>query len=562
MKVNNIQAVQNILDKPLPQPLKQGEFVMSEVVGVQDGTALLRTAQGVLLSASLAGNLVLTAGDHVETVVAEAGPGRFVLRVLDITRSESAALESGRAGADAQIFQPQTLHSALAMLKMNAGLTPKAAEFMARNGIAATPENISTLAQLAGDGPRLAQVLTQMMADVVLVMPKSTVGAGVAPIPTGVSVAAEQGGNGSPGSALQNTATQTQSDTPAKVPDTPPAVISLSADMATPASPPQSIAAQVQTSVPTGMPDTPPQVQTNMPAGAPDTPPSALTLPTDAANPTAPPAAAQTNEPNPPPPDASGQAAAAVPRPDTPVQGSPLTSRPGSLSTPESREATRPATPYSALPHKEAGVHEPASLLQRLVSLFVDLKDKENLPVRLRNAARELPAQLKELKNSLPNTDSNDRNTWGRQAELLDRQLTMMADIKRFDCYHIPLTTAQGTPSTAELYVYRQRRRKKEEAPDSYAVLIGLDTQHMGRVETMIRARGRSVALEFRLEQVAFAEAFEEGAKDLASAIAQAGYQMGDVSVRPLAAKTTVLNAEDVLTEGRAKDIGGMDIRI
>lgn len=556
MRVDHIQAVQNTTAKQLPQPFQQGEFVTSEVVRVQDGTALLRTAQGMMLSATLTGNLSFLPGDRVETVVIEASPGRFVLRVLDVVRGETAAPDPGQTGTAAPGLQPQALHSALAMLKMNAGLPPKAAEFMARNGISATPENISTLGQLTGEGPRLAQTLSRMMAEPVLVMTvsESMPDTRIAAIPTGVSIEAEQGRYDSLGAAPQDapaqaqtnasTGAQAQTGAPAGTPDNPPAAATPSADTAAPAAPPQSTAAGVQP---------------NMPAAAPDSPAAVPTPPADTADPAAPPAAAHTSEAN-TPPGASAQAAD-VPRTDTAVQtGTPL-SRPDSLSAPESQEAD-PAAPSFAPPLKEAGTREPAALLRQLASLFVDLNDRENLPVRLRSAARELPAQLKELKNSLPDTDSNDRNTLGQQAELLDRQLSMMADIKRFDCYHIPLTTAQGDPSTAELYVYRQKRRRKEQQPDSYAVLIGLDTQHMGRVETMIRARGRSVTLEFRLEQQSLAGEFEEGAKALAPAIEQAGYHLGSISVCPMAAKTTVLNAEDVLTGGRAADTGGLDIRI
>jgi hypothetical protein len=208
------------------------------------------------------------------------------------------------------------------------------------------------------------------------------------------------------------------------------------------------------------------------------------------------------------------------------------------------------------------GIQEPLTVIRRLVGLFADLNEKETMPAQLKQAAHELPAQLKELKNSLQNADNMDRNILGQRAESLDRQFSMMADIKRFDCYHVPLMSANGQPSTAELYVYRQRRRKREEAPDNYAVLIGVDTQNMGRVETMIRAQGSSVSLEFKLEQPSLADMFEENVKNLAPLIVQAGYQLGDVSVRGMEAKTTVLTAEEALTEGQAADIGGVDIRV
>ena len=137
-----------------------------------------------------------------------------------------------------------------------------------------------------------------------------------------------------------------------------------------------------------------------------------------------------------------------------------------------------------------------------------------------------------------------------------------MSELKRFDCYHIPLTGMNREQTTAELYVFRQRRRKAQADQETFAVLLGLDTQHMGRVETMIRADGRSVALEFRLENAEVADAFSKGAKALEPLIGQAGYRLTGVNVRELAARTTVLNAEEALSGQVAPDTGSLDIRV
>jgi hypothetical protein len=534
MKVENIQLVKNIPDKPLLQLLRQGDFVMSEVIKVEDGTALLRTAQGMLLSAHLLGELGLMAGDHVETVVDEAGQGRYVLRLLDIARGETVTPELGQAGTAAtQNLKSQTLYSTLNILKKNAGLEPKAAEFMARNGIAATPENIGTLTRLAGGGPRVAQVLTQMMVDVQLSagVERAATDAVLKPVPSGTTEAWPAGQSGynvpgaeaGPSGASRQAAMQVPANTTTTITLMPPVV-----------------------SVPEAVPSNvfPGAAETIRPEGL---QPNADELIGSAF------------------PRAAAQDGTQTPKPA--VQDDVKTARPeATLQTDvqairlDDGMVSKSMEPSAVL--LKDGIQEPLTVIRRLVGLFADLKEKETMPAQLKQAAHELPAQLKELKNSLQNADNMDRNILGQRAESLDRQFSMMADIKRFDCYHVPLMSANGQPSTAELYVYRQRRRKREEAPDNYAVLIGVDTQNMGRVETMIRAQGSSVSLEFKLEQPSLADMFEENVKNLAPLIVQAGYQLGDVSVRGMEAKTTVLTAEEALTEGQAADIGGVDIRV
>jgi hypothetical protein len=544
MKVENIQLVKNIPDKLLPQLLRQGDFVMSEVIKVEDGTALLRTAQGMLLSAHLLGELGLMAGDHVETVVDEAGQGRYVLRLLDIAHGETVMPEPGQAETAAtQNLKSQTLYSTLNILKKNAGLEPKAAEFMARNGITATPENIGTLTRLADGGPRVAQVLTQMMVDAQLSagVERAATEVGIQPLPTGTTEAwlAGQSGYNVPGAEAgpSGSSRQAAMQVPANTTTT---TTLMSPAVSVPEAASSTIfPGEAETIMPEGLqPNADELIGSALPRAAPD----------------------GTQAPKPVVQDDVQTA-----RPEAKLQTDVQATRLDDGMVSKSMEKLKPdgtiAMEPSAVLLKD-GIQEPLTVIRRLVGLFADLNEKETMPAQLKQAAHELPAQLKELKNSLQNADNMDRNILGQRAESLDRQFSMMADIKRFDCYHVPLMSANGQPSTAELYVYRQRRRKREEAPDNYAVLIGVDTQNMGRVETMIRAQGSSVSLEFKLEQPSLADMFEENVKNLAPLIVQAGYQLGDVSVRGMEAKTTVLTAEEALTEGQAADIGGVDIRV
>ena len=169
MKIENVQSVKNIPDKLHPQFLKQGEFFVSKVLEVRGDTAILKSAQGTLLTARLLGDLGLASGDYVETVVDEAHGNRYVLRLLDVSGGDEKTTASGgmttMAGAGVQNPRGQMLHSMLPMLKKNAGLEPKMAEFMARNSIVDTPENIETLTRLVKGELKTGQVLLQMQGE-------------------------------------------------------------------------------------------------------------------------------------------------------------------------------------------------------------------------------------------------------------------------------------------------------------------------------------------------------------------------------------------------------------
>jgi hypothetical protein len=584
MKVENIQSAKIIPEKQQPQLLKQGEFIMSEVMELKGDTALLRTAQGTLLMARLLGDLGLKAGDHVETVVDEAGLGRYVLRLVDISRGGQMAPDIGQAMAPAaQNLKNQTLYSALSMLKKNAGLEPKTAEFMAKNGIAASPENIETLSRLAGGTPRVAQAIIQMNSEAASLktglenMAAATVPTSMrgTEMPAVILRPATNAGMAQGAFKTQSMAETTQvavQSATAQSADTsvPGGTVSAATVPAqTPAQGLPVMAALPETTVQQIIKDIMPKTDTEspvlstktgeQPAGASAPEASSGTLVGISSEAAAGKAAGS------PPAIVDNRIAPAVELPAAPEKTQPATIK----TSAQPAEPERIQQPNIALTAGQLRTtvqpdhaQEPVVLLQRLMSLFVDMKDRETMPAQLKKAAHEMPSQLKELKISLQTTDNSDRNTMAQRAENLDRQFSLMSEIKRFDCYHVPLTNANGTPSTAELYVYRQRRRKADEQPDSFAVLLGLDTQNMGRVEAMIKASGRSVALDFKLEQADLADEFAEGARQLEPLITQTGYRLSGVSISELDMRTTVLNAEEVLSEGQASDTGGLDIRI
>jgi hypothetical protein len=534
MKIEHVQAVKNIPQKQQPMHLKQGEIFVSEVLEVNGKTALLRSEQGTLLTARLLGDISLLTGDHVETVVDESGSGRYVLRVVDVSRhiSKGATGDAVQAqdSAAAQSIKVQILHSTLAMLKKNAGLDPKTAEFLARNGIAGTPENIDTLGRLAKGEQKTAALLMQIRGEAVSIKPAPQ--AAPAQPATAMGNAAEH----SPAATLVETAVPTaQSEAAATTanPKTaaPPTMPTASATQSEPAMPGSATDALSAKGYP--------QATTTPQAGS--TADQAVRPQQAPVSQTPPPVGSEADKP------AHSTAVKTV----SPNQAQSAAPQSGAEFAGKTVEARQPKEPMQSVP-----------LAQQLLSMFVNIKDKQNLAGQLKKAVEGLPEQIKELKLLLKTVDINDRDAVAQKAEHLERQVTLLSEVKQFDCYHIPLTGGNREQDTAELYVYRQRRRKDEAQAENFVILLGLDTQHMGRVETVIRAGASSVSLEFRLEQSELGGAFVQGAKQMEPMIAQMGYRLTEVSAHELTAKTTVLTAEEVLLKGQKAAPGSLDVRI
>jgi hypothetical protein len=124
------------------------------------------------------------------------------------------------------------------------------------------------------------------------------------------------------------------------------------------------------------------------------------------------------------------------------------------------------------------------------------------------------------------------------------------------------LQTGSQQQTAAELYVYRYRGGKKTVDPENILILLGLDTQHMGRVETLVKTSGKSLSIEFNLEDMRLSEEMKADAAYLERAVKEAGYQLAGVSVKELAARTTVLNAQDRFEKEANSSAGNVDVRI
>ncbi len=624
MRVDNIGTPRNIPDSPQRPGLAEGDVLIAEVTDIKGDKVFLKNQDGgAVLTAKLLGDIGVAVGDYVETVVDEASGGRYVLRVVDISRQAPFATGPEMAAdmqALSQAAKTQALLSTLNMLRNNPGADPKAAAFLSRHGIAGTAENIDVLSQMAKGPSPVTALLTQIIESLGAspkifaqsgqplplngeasqnAQPQTAAvlngGADAVPAETappegstpvkegavrqtpgqsqelsgvlqnriqsdaapGRATSAEPGQTNQmqagpvSGSAAQNTSQQILSDQ-TKLPDT---------NTQTAAQP---MPAGVMPSAPAAQSQHPVQTQAGLTViPEPDAP-----IPQSAAQ-TALPAelvpAAPNGQPQPfaqPPavpnvpvdaqagvwPQASETAAAPQPKPS--VGSSSSEGKPVFVPNAETAENTGSVS------------HKGAEIVQKALDMFVPMDDAEKLAVHLKKAVHEMPEQLKELKLLADHADNTVREAVASKLDQAEKQMSLMSEVKRFDCYQIPLQTGTQRQTTAELFVYRYRGGKKSVDPDNILILLGLDTQYMGRVETLVKTSGKNLNIEFNMENMRLADEMLSDATQLKSVVQQTGYTLAGISVKQLSARTTVLNAEERFEKEADGSAGNVDIRI
>lgn len=616
MRVEHVGIPKSIPESPHRQGLAQGDILVAEVTDIKGDQVFLKNQDGGgVLTAKLLSDIAVAVGDYVETVVDEASGGRYVLRVIDISRqmpfSSDASLDM--VTAENQSVRAHALLNTLAMLKNNPGADPKAAAFLSRHGLAGTAENLETLSQMAKGMSPVATVLAEVIKSFgAMKEPTGTLAQMPQPVPnttpasltqmpqpvpnaeTIVQNAASAKGQ-APDAVIPQTAEQvqntvstvkgseTQAGTAMNIETTPvitthsqtpadtQAVLQPAAQQSTEAagqSAGQTLPASVQSAVTNAAePQTQaapqsaaqPQNADGSPAPAVQPNQTAVFQPAEAA-----PSFASAAENAPAVPHLAGSnMATKTGNPEAAVETDDPLNAAQSMKTPAEGKAAKIAPMPE--PHHIAGLpkemlrHE--QITDKALAMFVPLEDAGELAAHIKKAVQELPEQLKELKVLIEHTDNTVKEMVTTKFDQIEKQMTMMNEVKRFDCYQIPLQTSQQQ-TAAELYVYRYRGGKKTVDPENILILLGLDTQYMGRVETLIKTNGKSLNIEFNIEDMRLGDEMKIDAVGLEQAVKESGYNLADISVKQLAARTTVINAESRLEKEAGVSAGNVDVRI
>lgn len=197
----------------------------------------------------------------------------------------------------------------------------------------------------------------------------------------------------------------------------------------------------------------------------------------------------------------------------------------------------------------------------KILALFARLEGNGEDGKSLKEAAAGTERKLLDLKDALINSTLTSKGDLTAKTDQLISQSRLMADNSLFTYIQIPVTVNQRSEA-AELFVYKRSRKGKRLDPENAVILIGLDTQNMGRVETMIRVEKRSVYLQFKTEMDGAAESIRQNTFKLQEMLGEIGYQLAHTRITKLHEKTTPLNAAQTMVENSRRTASFVDLRI
>lgn len=189
---------------------------------------------------------------------------------------------------------------------------------------------------------------------------------------------------------------------------------------------------------------------------------------------------------------------------------------------------------------------DPTALQSLGASLFMELQSAGGGAIK--EGLAQLPAKIALLSVLAANLPATRKESVSAGLDQLSSLLRFTQNLSFPGYVQLPYQR-QGRQETAELFVFR-RRKKTIGAPGSdLVVVVGLDTVHLGRLEGKIKLSTQGVSLELlceREEATAFAR---EHTADLTKALSQAGFRLLSVKIGTLVQRTSLMNAPALLKE-------------
>ena len=201
-------------------------------------------------------------------------------------------------------------------------------------------------------------------------------------------------------------------------------------------------------------------------------------------------------------------------------------------------------------------------LEQFLDELFVKMEGMEKEGgQQIKKAKEELFLRLTLFKEAVMRSDVAAKNSLADQTQRVLDHVRVLNSIEQFAYMQLPIMM-NGQQKTAELYVYKQKKGAKKIDPENVNILLALDFQHMGHVESLISIHEKEISLRVEVPNEKVEAFFKDNTLSLYRLISETGYKLVDTKVAHTTQETSVQTALLSLFQYENSKNAGLDFTI
>lgn len=181
---------------------------------------------------------------------------------------------------------------------------------------------------------------------------------------------------------------------------------------------------------------------------------------------------------------------------------------------------------------------------------------------KLKAAREELYIKLAYFKDAVAMSSAPSKGLMLEQTQKLLDHARLMGGLDQFAYVSLPIRLGDER-SRAELYVYkREKGGVKRIDPEDVRILLVLDTERLGRLETFVEIKGRDVSLRFEVESENVASVIRQNTTKLHKLLDESGYKYANSNIITKKSETTIESALISLRSYDMSKSGGLDFTV
>lgn len=127
--------------------------------------------------------------------------------------------------------------------------------------------------------------------------------------------------------------------------------------------------------------------------------------------------------------------------------------------------------------------------------------------------------------------------------------------------YQLPINLP-GHRTAAEIYIMKNKQKKRKIDPQDSVMFISLETKNIGRVESLIVLKYKNVSINFRTEKQQIIDFGKENIKSLYEGLDSIGYKLVNIKYELLDTPTPPVGIEKLITKFIKENQSKVDLRI
>jgi hypothetical protein len=158
------------------------------------------------------------------------------------------------------------------------------------------------------------------------------------------------------------------------------------------------------------------------------------------------------------------------------------------------------------------------------------------------NTLKALDIIKESVKSVLPDTYQNLLP----KIENIESGMKFLSQINQYNAYvQIPLSINNFNTS-GEMYIFKKNNKKKNIDSENVSMLVCLDTQNMGRVDSMVNVKNKNINIQMRIEDSTLIKLIKDSVYLLHEALNEKGFKLVDLKCNTTAEVLNPSNAEKI----------------